>query len=303
MPTFNIEDAAFAGVGLLGRKPMAALIWAVLWAILIALVTIPFVGILANFVTLFVRFHGQPDPSLVAAQFPGLFAFIILAGLCGLVLGAVISCAVYRSVLTPENSDFAYLRMGEQEIQVLIVNFVKALTIGAASFGMAMVLVAIEVASSSGKVGGPLDLVGRLIIQCVVFWLQLRLSMAGPMTFAERRFRLFESWTLTRGIVIRLLAVGVILFFIGLVVYLALATIGGAAGLAIWNSAPRPADLQALLSQSPDIWMGPLAPFIALSVMLVIIGGSILTPIIIAPWAYIYREHALSSEGAAATFA
>jgi hypothetical protein len=303
MPTFNIEDAAFAGVGLLGRKPMAALIWAVLWAILIALVTIPFVGILANFVTLLVRFHGQPDPALVAQQFPGLFAFIILAGLCALVLGAVISCAVYRAVLTPENSAFAYLRMGEQEIQVLIVNFVKALTIGAASFGMAMVLVAVEVASSSGAMGSPLDLVGRLIIQCVVFWLQLRLSMAGPMTFAERRFRLFESWALTRGIVLRLLAVGVILFFIGLVVYLGLATIGGAAGLAIWNSAPRPADLQALLSQSPDVWMGPLAPFIALSVMLVIIGGSILTPIIIAPWAYIYREHALSSEGAAATYA
>ncbi|HEY1879798.1 MAG TPA: hypothetical protein VGG68_07700 [Caulobacteraceae bacterium] len=303
MPTFNIEDAAFAGVGLLGRRPMAALIWAVLWAILIALVTIPFVGILANFLTLFVRFHGEPDPSLIAQQFPGIFAFIILAGLCSLVLGAVISCAVYRAVLTPENSAFAYLRMGEQEIQVLIVNFVKALTIGAASFGMAMVLVAVEVASSSGHMGGPLDLVGRLIIQCVVFWLQLRLSMAGPMTFAERRFRLFESWTLTRGIVLRLLAVGVILFFIGLVVYLALATLGIAAGLAIWNSAPRPADLQLLLSQSPNEWMGPLAPFIALSVMLVIIGGSVLTPIIIAPWAYIYREHALSSEGAAATFA
>lgn len=303
MPTFNIEDAAFAGVGLLGRKPMAALIWAVLWAILIALVTIPFVGILANFLTLIVRFHGQPDPSLVAQQFAGLFAFIILAGLCGLVLGAVISCAVYRAVLTPEDSAFAYLRMGEQEIQVLIVNFVKALTIGAASFGMAMVLVAVEVASSNGGIFSPLDIFGRLIIQCVVFWLQLRLSMAGPMTFAERRFRLFESWALTRGIVLRLLAVGVILFFIGLVVYLGLATLGGAAGLAIWNSAPRPADLQALLSQSPDVWMGPLAPFIALSVMLVIIGGSILTPIIIAPWAYIYREHALSNEGAAATFA
>jgi hypothetical protein len=302
MPTFNIEDAAFAGVGLLGRKPLAALIWAILWAILIALVTIPFVGILANLVTLYVRFQGNPDPSLIAQQFAGLFAFIILTGLCSLVLGAVISCAVYRAVLTPEDSAFAYLRMGEQEINVLIVNFVKALTIGAASFGMAMVLIAVELATSGGKIGGPLDLIGRAVIQCVVFWLQLRLCMAGPMTFAERRFRLFESWTLTRGIVLRLLAVGVILFFIGLVVYLALATLGFASGFGIWNSAPRPADLQSLLSEAPNVWMGPLAPFIALFVMLVIIGGSILTPIVIAPWAYIYREHALSSEGAAATF-
>jgi hypothetical protein len=303
MPTFNIEDAAFAGVGLLGRKPIAALVWAVLWAILIAIVTVPFVGILANALTLFVRFQGNPDPELIAPQFPGLLAFVILTGLCSLVLGAVISCAVYRAILTPEDSAFAYLRMGEQEINVLIVNFVKALTIGAASFGMAMVLGAVELATTGGRLGGPFDLVGRLIIQCVVFWLQLRLSMAAPMTFAERRFRLFESWGLTQGIVLRLLAVGAILFIIGMVVYFALATIGILAGLGIWNSAPRPADLQALLSQPPDVWMGPLAPFIALSVLLVIVGGSILTPIIIAPWAYIYREHALSSEGAAATFA
>lgn len=300
MPTFNIEDAAFSGVGLLSRKPMAALAWAVLWAILIALVTIPFIGIIANVLTLFVRFQGNPDPSLIAPRFAGLFAFIILTGLCSLVLGAVISCAVYRAILTPEDSAFAYLRMGEQEIIVLIVNFVKALVIGAASFGLAMVLGAVELASG-GHMGGPLDLPGRLIIQCVVFWLQLRLCMAAPMTFADRRFRLFESWALTQGIVLRLLAVGVILFVIGLVVYFALTSLGVATGLAIWNSSPRPADLQALLSQSPDVWMGPLAPFIALTVLLVIVGGSVLTPIIIAPWAYIYREHALSSEGAAAT--
>ena len=303
MPTFNIEDAAFAGVGLLGRKPMAALIWAVLWAILIALVTIPFAGIIANFVTLAVRFEGRPEPELIQPLFAGLFAFIILFGLCSLVLGAVISCAVYRAILTPEDSAYAYLRMGDQEIQVLIVNFVKGLVIGAASFGMAMVLAALDLATSGGQAGGLVDLLGRLVIQAVVFWLQLRLSMAGPMTFAERRFRLFESWALTRGIVLRLLAVGVILFFIGAVVYLALATLGIVAGIGIWNSAPRPANLQSLLSQSPDVWMGPLAPFIALGGMLVIIGGSILTPIIIAPWVYVYREHALSSEGAAATFA
>lgn len=303
MPTFNIEDAAFAGLGLLSRRPMAALAWAALWAILIAIVTLPFVGILANFITLIVRFKGQPDASLIADQFAGLFAFIILSGLCSLVLGAVISCAVYRAMLTPEDSAFAYLRMGDQEIQVLIVNFVKALIIGAASFGMALLLGILEVATTGSPSGGPVDLIGRLIIQAVVFWIQLRLCMAGPMTFAERRFRLFESWALTRGIVLRLLAVGVILFFIGLAVYLALATIGIAAGIGIWNSEPRPANIQELLSQSPDVWMGPLAPFIALGALLTIVGGSLLTPIVIAPWAYVYREHALSSEGAAATFA
>ncbi len=109
------------------------------------------------------------------------------------------------------------------------------------------------------------------------------------MTYWERRIRLFESWTLTRNLTWRLVAVGVILFVIGGVVYLGVATLGIAGSLTLWNSAPRPADIQSLLSLSPSQWIGPLAPFIALISVMVLIAGALLTPIGLAPWPYIYR--------------
>jgi hypothetical protein len=46
-----------------------------------------------------------------------------------------------------------------------------------------------------------------LIAAGLLIWLALRLSMAAPMTFADNQFRLFESWTLTKGQGWRLLGV------------------------------------------------------------------------------------------------
>jgi hypothetical protein len=292
MATFNVEDSAFAGVGLLGRRPVAALIWAVLWAGLVALVTIPFVGVISDFITAVVRSGNHPDAATLMPLLAGMGAFLLLSGIFSLALGAVISCAVYRAILTPEDSAFAYLRLTEREVMVLLVNFVKAVVIGAANVGMSMVIgILMFAAMAAGPAAGALaNVVGRLVVMGVIFWLQLRLSMAGPMTFTEGRFRLFESWSLTRGVTLRLLVVGVILALIVLVVYLALVTLGAGVGVGLWNSAPRPADIRNLLAQSPSVWMPALAPFIALGAVLTIIGGAILTPILNAPWAHVYRS-------------
>jgi len=83
--------------------------------------------------------------------------------------------------------------------------------------------------------------------------------------------------------------VGLILFVIGAVVYLGVVTLGVAGSLTLWNSAPRPADIQSLLSQSPSQWIVPLAPFITLIAVMVLIAGALLTPIGLAPWPHIYR--------------
>jgi len=142
-------------------------------------------------------------------------------------------------------------------------------------------------------------LIGELILIGVIFWVQLRFSLAGPMTYVDQRFRLFESWTLTRGLIGRLLAVGLILVIIGVVVYLAVVSLAIAGCLALWNNAPRPGDVQALLTLPPAQWMVALAPFIALISGMVVLAAAILTPIGLAPWPQIYR--ALNGEGAPAS--
>jgi hypothetical protein len=302
MATFNIEDAAFTGVGLLAKRPAAAIAWALIWAVFIAIVALPFAGQLTAYVSLMARTQGRPATSDLLPMATQLGAFGLLLGLGGLVVGAVVSCAVYRAMLEPEQSEFAYLRLGGQEIQVMVVNFVRGLILFVINFSLslAFAVLMIVVGGAGPAVGEIFRLIGEAVVLGVLFWVQLRLSLAGPMTYSERRFRLFESWTATQGLTLRLVAVGLILVVIGAVVYLAVASLGVAGSLAMWNSAPRPADIQVLLSQSPEQWVGPLAPFIALIGLMVLIAGALLTPIGLAPWPYIYRT--LKAEERSTTF-
>jgi hypothetical protein len=292
MTRFNIEDAAFAGVGLLARKPLAAFTWAIVWAILFALVTIPFAGPVTRYITLVAQSGGRPNTSSLLALAPEIGAFALLLSLGGLVVGAVVSCAVYRAVLEPEQSSFAYLRLGDQEIQVMLVNFVRGLILFliniASSFVIAMFIIIV-------RGGGPgavqvVQSVGEAVVFCLLFWVNIRFSLAGPMTYGQHRFRLFESWELTRGITLRLIAVGVIIFLIGLAVYFGVASLGAAGVIALWRSAPRPADLQTLLAQDPSIWLSVLAPFVSLISLMVLLAGALLTPIGVAPWPHIYQD-------------
>jgi hypothetical protein len=303
MATFNIEDAAFTGVGLLAKRPTAAIVWALVWAVFIAIVTIPFAGGLTAYISLIVRTQGRPATSDLVPMATQLGAFALLLGLGGLVVGAVVSCAVYRATLEPESSEFAYLRLGDQEIQVMVVNFVKGLILFIVNFSLSLAFAVLMILATAGgpAITETVRLIGEAIVFGVLFWVQLRLSLAGPMTYSERRFRLFESWTITRGLTWRLVAVGLILVVIGAVVYLGVMSLGVAGSLAMWNSAPRPADLQVLLSQSPDQWIGPLAPFIALFGLMVLIAGALLTPISVAPWPYIYRTLTADHGSPAAT--
>lgn len=300
MAKFNVEDAAFAGVGILGRNPGAALVWAVAWALLAALVAIPFAGILTQFFSLAMSSGGRPDTAALLPILPGLGAFWLLTLLFGLAVGAVISCAVYRAVLEPDNSAFAYLRLGDQEIHVLLVYFVRSVLILAINIGLSIVVAmfAFAGAAAGPSVAGAIDIIGRLIILAVLIWVQLRLALAGPMTFSERRFRLFESWSMTAGSFWRLFLVGLIILLISIVVYLALGTLGVAVGMNL----PRPADLQGLLQQSPSLWIGQMAPFISLIGVMVLIGAAILTPIGLAPWAHAYRGLTAAPADTAATF-
>ena len=301
MPSFKIEDAAFAGVGLLGRHPGAALIWAFLWTAVIALVTVPFAGGLAELVSTVARSGQQADPAVLLPLFAGLGAFFILAGLFSLALGSVVSCAVYRSIFTPEDSAFAYLRLGDQEIQVLLTSFVKGLILFGVSMGLGIILGMVSlIARAGGEAAGRLvGNLGDIAVQGVLIWLRLRFAFSGPMTFLDRHFRLFKSWTMTRGMVLRLLAVGAIVVLICLVVYFASTLLGVTVGVAMWSSAPQAADLQSLFAQPPSVWMAALAPYLLLAGFLVTIGGAILTPIVNAPWAQAWRSLIVSADPAA----
>jgi hypothetical protein len=130
----------------------------------------------------------------------------------------------------------------------------------------------------------------RLASYGVIIWLYLRFSMAGPMTFRDRKFRLFESWALTRGHVGRLLGVGALVGLIAFGIYLVLALVGVAGGFAIVGSLGLGDSFKSLALQPPSAWLGVLAPILEWVLLLFWVGGSILTPLTVAPWALICQR-------------
>ena len=292
MAGFGIEDAAFAGVGLLGRKPLAAVVWALVYAIFLAVVIVPFAGALVAFLTAVAASGGHPSAEALTPQIGGLLGLFVLLALGSLVVGAVISCAVFRAILEPEKSSFAYMRLGSEELWVMLVGFVRSLLTGVLQIVLAIPLGIVVGLLTATLPGGAalVRTIGQLAIYLVVIWVTLRLSLAGPITFAERQFRLFESWSLTRGYGWSLFAVALIVGVIGVVVYLLALVVGLVGGFAIWGGIPHPSNMQAFLSQPASYWMRGLAPLLTLIGVLVWLVAAILTPIVIAPWARIYRS-------------
>jgi hypothetical protein len=78
MAEFRIEDAAFAGFGLLARKPLAVLTWALVYLVFLAVVIVPFAGGLVAFITTVAKSGSNPDPSAMLAGMSGLFGMILL---------------------------------------------------------------------------------------------------------------------------------------------------------------------------------------------------------------------------------
>ncbi len=302
MAKFAIAEAAFAGIRLLGRKPLAAVVWAMIYIAFLAAIIAPFIGDLISLFTAVAGMGVNLNPQTLLPLLAPVAGFYLLFLLGSLVFGAVISCAVYRAELRPEESGFAYLRLGSEELWVLLVNFVQFWVMLGAQIALAIplaIVIALVSMNNSAMVGAANE-VGQLVIDGVMVWLYLRFSLAAPMTFADRQFRLFDSWVLTRGLGWRLLGVGAIVIVMAIAIYLFLVIIGTVAGISLWSAIPHPAKLDQMFSRPPSEWMNDLAPLLALGGLLVTIAGTLLVPIFIAPWAYIYQR--LQGSKVATTF-
>ncbi len=263
MATFNIEDAAFTGVGLLVKRPAAAIAWALVLGDPGGYRRPAFCRHPYGLCDHCREDAGPPATSdILAPRAPTGRAVILLMGLAGLVVGkAVISCAVYRAVFEPENSGFAYLRLGDQEIRVMVVNFIRGLLLFGINFTLSITLAPLLLlANSAGPATSGLVRVsgrgGRALH--TLLGSVAPVSRRSRMTYWERRFRLFESWTLTRGLTLRLVAVGVI--------YSSSSGVRGLPGRGFIGDRRQPGYveqraapgryLQVLLSAPPAQWIG-----------------------------------------------
>jgi hypothetical protein len=297
-----VTKAALSGFGVLRRKPWAPVVWAAVYIAVFAGTVLVLGGAFLGAIGKLMTASAKPPPEqvlgLIGAVMGGYFLMITVFW----VLGAVINMAVVRSVLQPEAAAFAYMRLGVAELWLMAANFVLFILYTLASTVMAIpVAIASTMAALAWKEGAPfVTLLVQLVTWAVTVWLGLRFCLVPPMIFTDRKFRLFESWAMTRGHVGSLLLTGVLIGAVTVGVYIVLAALGLAAGVPMAHEFTAYTSPQAFFAQPPgQIWQA-LSPFVALYAALAFVGSIILLPVFFAPWAETYRQ--LTDNHLTATF-
>lgn len=199
--TFSATDCAFEGFRLTRRAPVAVLAWAGAYAVFFGLL---FLLVGPHFVTVLsviteIQAQGRSEPSMEdMEQLMRAYGVIIAWGApLGLLFSAVISTAVARSVMRPDDRKFGYLRLSKDELRVLGASLIVALIMFAVSFVgfMAVSLLA------AGAMAVPALWLAVVLLALAVLgamaWLSVRLSLVVPATFAEGRIAVKWAFAMT----------------------------------------------------------------------------------------------------------
>ncbi len=308
MVKLDVVKAAFSGFGVIGRNPLSVIVWALFIGVLGVLpIAILLGGMTGPILELIRNARQDIDPSEETIR-PLIFAGLALLPvmmLTGLVARTLLSGAVFRAMLFPEDKGWFYLRLSARELWLALVYIV----IGILGFFIAVGVMAVLLPMMLLTSGLDNEIIQDAVVQlmflpvyALVIFLVARFGLALPMTFAESRFRLFESWNLTRGngwrIVFVLLLLVALSFAVQMVVSMiiliivlgvVLALIGNAPAGA-WDPERIEAALEALVLQDPTVWISQALPWIALWLVVASIISTLIAVIFIAPLAEAYRQ-------------
>jgi hypothetical protein len=194
-------DHALHGFAVIRRHPDALALWGLYFLTVV---------VFASWITASLAPGAGPDEAAMGLIQRGLSSWSgkLLVALVLFVGNVVLSCAVFRSILRRDDPGFLFLKLGPDEIRVLVVQAVLwllTLLVQLAVAYMGMVTV-FAVAMAGGRVLKPeaamaMGLAAPVLIIGVFalyVWASVRLSLALPMTFAERRISFSEAWRLSR---------------------------------------------------------------------------------------------------------
>jgi len=189
--TGAILEGAFR---LVRERPGAVAIWGLIYFLCIAAMLAslrPFAQLLSNPAA-------ARDPAAVMGVIGGVFLVELLL----MVVLVVLFAAAFRAVLRPERSGFGYLRLGMDELRLLGLG----LLVGVLSFIaylVALIVIGVVAGVLTNAVGVSAGfLTSALLVLAWIagfFYVQVRLSLAGPLSVYRGRFVLGEAWALTRG--------------------------------------------------------------------------------------------------------
>lgn len=201
--SFNATESAFEGFRLARRAPLAILAWAAAYIVFFAVSFAVVGGSLVQIISLAQQIEQSVEPSMsdLMALGQAYGAMVGLALPLSLLFSAVLTAAVARAVIRPEEKRFGYLRLSRDELRILAATLlVGLLMFGVTMGGMLLVSLLAEMAASMSApfLILPAVLIG-LAVLAVAVWLAVRLSLVVPITFAEQKIAIKESWVMTKG--------------------------------------------------------------------------------------------------------
>ncbi|MDP3370589.1 MAG: hypothetical protein Q8M32_12180 [Brevundimonas sp.] len=232
MKTFSIMDAAVAPFRLVGRRPLATIVWGLVLLAPGLMVFAAMAPVAANI------FSGGFDPAVLEPRADGMEALFgddmaammqfqiwsNLAQLFGILSLLLVTTAIIRGVFAGRKGDGAFfLRIGMAELQVAVVGV--AIFIGFCLVALIAILLAVAIGFAVWQVGDPWRWLVCVTLGVVIFLTLVllwgRLSLLAPASIHYRTFAFEEGWRLGKGKTWSLFGLNIILFLIAITVGIA----------------------------------------------------------------------------------
>lgn len=193
MTKFSASDAALEGFRLTRERPGTVLAWAGVYCAGLLLIGAIMLGLVGPDLVKLTKEGGLNDPDKAAEVLvhsaPAFIALLVLA----VALMSVLTAGIYRIILRPQERGFVHLRLGKDELRLIVVNLVLF------SVGVACVTLALMLAHLTAPLGTAIEGLALILMMAFAGWVGVRLSMATPMTFVLQRISLKDAWLLSRG--------------------------------------------------------------------------------------------------------
>jgi hypothetical protein len=287
---FSATDAAFEGFRVVRRRPMALVFWSLFYIVVMAAAFALIGGSMIGLINASEALEGAGSPSPeefmpILQSYMAIFAIVLPLSI---VASAMVYAAVSRAVLRPSESSFGYLRLGMDEVRVLVVSLVLTIlfvVLSVVVFGIIGAVIAMAAAAEAGA----LWLVVALLVCAAIalfIWLTVRLSLAIPITMAERRIAIFDSFAVTKGRFWPLLGMALLAFVMSMVVGL----LGGLVAMPIQLATGGLAGLSDLEGESLQVLLQSAWPAIAAWVVINAIMSALQVAVVYAPFSAAYRD-------------
>ena len=223
-----------AGFRIIRERPSVFAIWAAIYvamSVAMGLLMQPYMEEIAAVE------DGGANVGAMFSQMSSIFLFYPIMILVLLVLNN----AAFRSVLRPNDDRAAYLRLGMDEVRVVVLGVIFF-----TGFSMITLMFPLIAAIGSGfgfsrggdsPGAGMVVLLFAIVLISLLAWvvLAVRLSLAFPLTVMRRKIIIGDAWRLSRGHFWALLGSFIVVFLIYLIAAGLVGLIGGGGMMTMFN--------------------------------------------------------------------